>query len=626
MTKMPFFFFTTTNTKSPPSSTTTSNLHQHHFFHHPQPSFQEAFRRLLQHHYRHLLSTITATTTTTTLYHLQHFFIFNLALLKSTLKALVPAFLCHQQHYTFPTIWLVSLISIECYDIVLPFPLKSLASSLPATSSTEFIFVNPDIMARGSTGGGRGRGRGNGHDSFNTGTIGRGNGYETHDNYKTSTIGRGNGHDSFSTGTIGQGNGHVSSNTCIIGRGNGHENYNTDTIGRSHSDAYEALSQSETSDDDDLTVGRRGPVAPTPLPEPRNREWIWITHNQFSNQQVATRTIGEILHAMWSHPWKSWKEVSKEDGDRMFERFKGYYQWESQWDAMVRRCWEKFIKTKIKNSLNRARENAKVAATKAGLDVEDDLSLIIPYKPRRMRGEIWEPLVQYWNTPEWKAKSARNTTNRGKSTEGKHTLGAQTYATLKLKMDKKLGRPATVEEVWAQSHGKKGTRPLDRLSRHVEGECSKEYESLEDIDLQNNVEWVDSKAEESFRLYKEYVKEKYGDDTSKRPFFDIDTLVGGKKSGRFDIRDPHVMTMVKPPMLGASSSCSTTTNEEVQQMKDKIVRLEEEKETERLEKEKERAEKLAMMEQIEENTATNAQMKHQIEFLLKNIPKNSYAS
>ncbi|KAK1413406.1 hypothetical protein QVD17_35179 [Tagetes erecta] len=64
----------------------------------------------------------------------------------------------------------------------------------------------------------------------------------------------------------------------------------------------------------------------------------------------------------------------------------------------------------------------------------------------------------------------------------------------------------------------------------------------------------------------------------------------------------------------------------VQQMKDKIVRLEEEKETERLEKEKERAEKLAMMEQIEENTATNAQMKHQIEFLLKNIPKNSYAS
>ncbi|KAK1421629.1 hypothetical protein QVD17_24113 [Tagetes erecta] len=69
-----------------------------------------------------------------------------------------------------------------------------------------------------------------------------------------------------------------------------------------------------------------------------------------------------------------------------------------------------------------------------------------------------------------------------------------------------------------------------------------------------------------------------------------------------------------------------TSIHEVQQMKDKIVRLEEEKETERLEKEKERAEKLAMMEQIEENTVTNVQMKQQIEFLLKNIPKNSYAN
>ncbi|KAK1406434.1 hypothetical protein QVD17_41732 [Tagetes erecta] len=313
-------------------------------------------------------------------------------------------------------------------------------------------------MARSSTGGGRGRGRGNGHDSYNTCRIGRGNG---HDSFNIGIIGRGNGHDNFNTGTIGRGNGCDSSNTCTIGRGNGHENYNTNTIGRSHSDAYESLSQSDSSDDDDLTVGRRGPVAPTPLPEPRNREWIWITHNQFSNQQNATRTIGEILHAMWSHPWTSRKEVSKEDGDRMFERFNGYYQWEI--------------------------------------------------------------------------------------------------------------------EVWVQSHGKKGTRPLDRLLRHGEGEGSQEYESLEEIDLQNNIEWVDTKSEESFRLYKEYVKEKYGNDTSKRPLFDFDTWVGGKKNGRFNIRDPHVMKMGTSPILGASNSCSTTTNEEVQQMKEKIVQLQEEK-------------------------------------------------
>ncbi|KAL8200968.1 hypothetical protein R6Q57_012307 [Mikania cordata] len=234
------------------------------------------------------------------------------------------------------------------------------------------------------------------------------------------------------------------------GRDSGHNSCRTHTIGQLHSETYEAPSQHESSDDDESTVGRRGPVAPTPLPEPKNREWIWIRHDQFSNQEKATRTIGEILQAMWSHPWKSWKDVSNEDGDRMFERFK----------------------------------------------------------------------------------------------------------------EEKLGRPATVDEIWMQSHGKKGTRPLDRLLKRERGECSAD---LEDINLQDNVKWVDSKAKESF----------------------------------------------------------------IQQLNEKIARLQQEKETERLEKEKEKAEKLIIREQIEENRVANdamkeanAEMKKQIEFLLKNITKN----
>ncbi|KAD2393063.1 hypothetical protein E3N88_40040 [Mikania micrantha] len=50
--------------------------------------------------------------------------------------------------------------------------------------------------------------------------------------------------------------------------------------GRLHSDSYETGSLHESSDDDESTVGRRGPVAPTPLPEPRNREQIFIIHGE----------------------------------------------------------------------------------------------------------------------------------------------------------------------------------------------------------------------------------------------------------------------------------------------------------------------------------------------------------
>ncbi|KAD7478379.1 hypothetical protein E3N88_01515 [Mikania micrantha] len=299
------------------------------------------------------------------------------------------------------------------------------------------------------------------------------------------------------------------------GRDSDHDSCRPRITGRLHSNAYEALSEHESSDDDESTVGRRGPVAPTPLPEPRNREWIWIRHDQFSNQDKATRTIGEILQAMWCHPWKSWKDVSSEDADRM------------------------------------ARESAKAAANKAGVDVGSDFSVIIPYKPRWMRAEFWEPLVQSWNTPEWKAKSSQNTSNRAKFVGGKHTLGSQTYATLKLKADEKLGRPATVDELWMQSHAKKGTRPLDRLLRRERGEGSKEPE---EINFQDNVEWVDAKAKESFKSYQKYVMEKYGDNTSKQPLFDLDTWIqAGKKKGRFDISDPQVLMTGTQATLGTST-------------------------------------------------------------------------
>ncbi|KAK9057744.1 hypothetical protein SSX86_022582 [Deinandra increscens subsp. villosa] len=385
------------------------------------------------------------------------------------------------------------------------------------------------------------------------------------------------------------------------GRGSGPDDCNIGNDVHSHSNAHETPLHDESSDDDESIVGRRGSVAPTPLPQPRNRDWIWIIHGQFSNQGKATRIIGENLQAMWTHPWLSWKEVSKEDRDRLFQRFKGYYQWEEEWDDQIRSCWEKFIKRKFKDSLNRARENAKTAAVKAGVEVGEDLSVITPYKPQWMRCEIWESLVQKWNTPAWKAKSATNTTNRGKSNEGKHTLGSQSYVTLKLKLDDYFGRPATLDEIWMQSHGKKGTRPLDRLSSHKEGEGLELTDDLEEIDLENDVVWVDPKAKNSIISYKEQVKQKYTDGSNKRPIFDVHTwteVVGGKKKGRLygfnDVSDPSVMMTGKPST--PSTSTLPTRNEEVQRLNEKIAQLEQEKEAERVEKEKERAEKVTMME------------------------------
>ncbi|KAL8257601.1 hypothetical protein R6Q59_029642 [Mikania micrantha] len=105
----------------------------------------------------------------------------------------------------------------------------------------------------------------------------------------------------------------------------------------------------------------------------------------FSNQGKATRIIGETLQAFWSHPWTSWKDVSKEDENMMFDRFK----------------------------------------------------------------------------------------------------------------DKLLVRRATVDEIWIQSHGKKGTRPLDKLLISKGGEGSQKAGNLDEIDLLTTVKWVDTRAKDS---------------------------------------------------------------------------------------------------------------------------------
>ncbi|KAL8249808.1 hypothetical protein R6Q59_006676 [Mikania micrantha] len=223
-------------------------------------------------------------------------------------------------------------------------------------------------------------------------------------------------------------------------------------------------------------------------------------------------------------------------------------------------CWVKFMKRKVKDLLSRAREGAKKVALKADVEVGDDLSVIIPYKPRWMGSQIWEKLVEYWNTDDWKAKSSINVSNRGKLTGGKHTLGSQTYVTLKRKADKLLGRPATVDEIWMHSHGKIGTRPLDKLLISKGGEGQHEAGNLDDIDLQDTVKWVDTRAKDSLKSYKEHVKKRYGDDARKQPLFDPDSwiqAVGGRKKGRVygfsDISDPHVVMTDTP---------STPTNEQ----------------------------------------------------------------
>ncbi|KAD6796764.1 hypothetical protein E3N88_07660 [Mikania micrantha] len=195
--------------------------------------------------------------------------------------------------------------------------------------------------------------------------------------------------------------------------------------------------------------------------------------------------------------------------------------------------WDKCIARKFPDLLRRVWNEAKETARKQGLEVGNVMFVLIDFKPPWIRTNIWKQMIDIWNTPEWKTKSKRNSDIKSKSIGGKCTLVSQIYMTAKRKVAKILGRELQPHEMWKQSHCQKGSRPLDKdLS------CSSSLVS--DVDSEENIEeenlvWVDDRANETWDEYDGYLVEKYGDGRGKHPKFDKDLwsrAAGGKNKGK----------------------------------------------------------------------------------------------
>ncbi|KAK9080500.1 hypothetical protein SSX86_000258 [Deinandra increscens subsp. villosa] len=330
------------------------------------------------------------------------------------------------------------------------------------------------------------------------------------------SFGRGAGHTIYQAGdqVLGQGSG------LFISQGSGqtgdqgprrYSGIGNSTTVRLESDTYDDPIEGSDDDIDDdestlhVATKRRGEASQVQVPEPMNRDWIWIKDGEFNNQGTSTRIIGVSLKAMWNGPWDSWRDVPNEDKKRLWERFKSYYQWDKKWDTQIYSCWEKCIAVKFPSLLKTVRNHAKATARSKGLEVNDDMSVLIEFKPPWIRSQIWKEMVDLWNSPKWKEKSKRNKDIRIKSCGSKHTLGSQSYVTAKRKAAERIGRDLLPHEMWKQAHCRKGSRPLDKVLL-LEG----------NVDLEGNVEgqnlmWDSDSAKETWDKYAGYIVEKYGD-------------------------------------------------------------------------------------------------------------------
>ncbi|MFS7937111.1 hypothetical protein Hanom_Chr05g00423771 [Helianthus anomalus] len=180
----------------------------------------------------------------------------------------------------------------------------------------------------------------------------------------------------------------------VVGRGGSQAGDDDESVVHAMNPPIEGGDYDNDDDDDDSTFpaapARRGCASQVQVPEPINREWIYIKNGEFSNQGTSTRIIGSNLRALWSGPWDSWRDVPTEHKTRMFERFQSYFQWEERCDAEIRRFWEKCIAGKFPNMLKTVRNKAKKRAREQGLQVGNDMSVLLKFKPAWIRTDIWK--------------------------------------------------------------------------------------------------------------------------------------------------------------------------------------------------------------------------------------------
>ncbi|XP_021627721.2 uncharacterized protein LOC110626238 isoform X2 [Manihot esculenta] len=90
-----------------------------------------------------------------------------------------------------------------------------------------------------------------------------------------------------------------------------------------------------------------------------------------------------------------------------------------------------------------------------------------------MEAEIWNELVAYWSTPEWRKKSEAGKANRNVEKDGtitKHSGGSIKLEVHENRLAKKLGRQPTQLELFRATHTKKGSQGvyIDGKSRRVD--------------------------------------------------------------------------------------------------------------------------------------------------------------
>ncbi|XP_014511521.1 uncharacterized protein LOC106770212 [Vigna radiata var. radiata] len=127
-------------------------------------------------------------------------------------------------------------------------------------------------------------------------------------------------------------------------------------------------------------------------------------------------------------------------------------------------------------------------------------------RPYWMSENIWNALLAHWNSVEFRNKCATAKRNRASEKGGAlHTGGSITVHEHAIRMAQALGRAVHVDEVFAQTHVRKGTNEfVDERSRKTHHHPSSSSTPSADEAIQRLTQLLEQHDQENRQLREEY--------------------------------------------------------------------------------------------------------------------------
>ncbi|MQL80085.1 hypothetical protein Taro_012530 [Colocasia esculenta] len=195
-----------------------------------------------------------------------------------------------------------------------------------------------------------------------------------------------------------------------------------------------------------------GPTTSAPLPLTAGRLTASASPSHMASG--STPPLSEPIHAD--------DEMSHHEGEGSYnetmravwinEGYRNHRFTEHSNELRARSAWTTTTRANFKHLMYNVRKNAESACAST------DKNQWKEHGPVWMRKEYWTELCDIWGAGKWNENSSKAKQNRAAHPEANvHTSGSVSFATHKARLEVQLKRPPQFQELFDETHKKKGT-------------------------------------------------------------------------------------------------------------------------------------------------------------------------